>query len=107
MLLRAFPLHRPIIQEYQRILGRLSLGKIKGLAGSCDELASRRTEVLAIAENTTDLLNWYEATQRDQLSGTFERYFEMLDHPKPPPTSPVVDPIARTLDELEVEFATP
>ena len=107
LLLRAFPLHRPIIQEYQRILGRLSLGKIKGLAGSCDELASRRTEVLAIAENTTDLLNWYEATQRDQLSGTFERYFEMLDHPKPPPTSPVVDPIARTLDELEVEFATP
>ena len=106
LLLRAFPLHRPIIQEYQRILGRLSLGKIKGLAGSCDELASRRTEVLAIAENTTDLLNWYEATQRDQLSGTFERYFEMLDHPKPPPTSPVVDPIARTLDELEVEFAT-
>ncbi len=107
LLLRAFPLHRPIIQEYQRILGRLSLGKIKGLAGSCDELAARRTEVLAIAENTTDLLNWYEATQRDQLSGTFERYFEMLDHPKPPPASPVVDPIARTLDELEVEFATP
>ena len=107
LLLRAFPLHRPIIQEYQRILGRLSLGKIKGLAGSCDELAARRTEVLAIAENTTDLLNWYEATQRDQLSGTFERYFEMLDHPKPRPTSPVVDPIARTLDELEVEFATP
>jgi hypothetical protein len=65
------------------------------------------TEVLAIAENTTDLLNWYEATQREQLSGTFERDFEMLDHPQPPPTSPVVDPIARTLDELEVEFATP
>lgn len=107
LLLRAFPLHRPIIQEYQRILGRLSLGKIKGLAGVCDELAARRTEVLAIAENTTDLLNWYEATQREQLSGTFERYFEMLDHPKPPPASPVVDPIARTLDELEVEFATP
>lgn len=107
LLLRAFPLHRPIIQEYQRILGRLSLGKIKGLAGSCDELAARRTEVLAIADNTTDLLNWYEATQREQLSGTFERYFEMLDHPQPPPASPVVDPIARTLDELEVEFATP
>jgi len=107
LLLRAFPLYRPIIEEYQQVLGQLSLGKAKGLSAQCDALIARRREVLATAEAATDLLNWYEATQRGQLSGTFDRYFELLDTPGPSVPRPTEDPIARTLDELEEEFAVP
>lgn len=104
LLLRACPLHRPIIDEYQRVLGQLGLGKTAGLAARCEALAVRRRDVLATAEAATDLLNWYEATQRARLSGTFDRYFELLDAPAPPARGSVEDPISRSLDELEDEF---
>ena len=105
LLLRAFPLHRPIIEEYQQVFGLLAQGKTKGLADRCAGLATRRREVLATAEAVTDLLNWHEATQRSRLSGSFDRYFQMLDEPAPQPPRGTADPISRTLDELEVEFA--
>ena len=102
--LRAFPLHRPIIDAYQQVLGQIGQGKLKGLAARCEALAARRREVLATAEAATDLLNWYEATQRGHLSGSFERYFRMLETPAPARRSPADDPIAQSLDELEDEF---
>jgi len=102
--LRAFPLHRPIIEEYQQALGQLSLGKTNGLGPRFDDLAARRREVLATAEAANDLLNWYEATQRRHASGSFDRYFKLLESPAPSRRPSVEDPIARSLDELEEEF---
>jgi hypothetical protein len=107
LLLRAFPLHRPIIEEYQALLGQLALGKVNGLAARRDELAERRRALLTTADAATDLLNWYEATQRRQMSGTFDRYFQWLTSPPLPARSAVEDPIARSLDELEEEFDRP
>lgn len=102
--LRAFPLHRPIIDQYQQVLGQLGEGKLRGLAARCEELRARRREVLATAEAATDLLNWYEATQRSHLSGTFDRYFQLLEAPAAESSRAADDPIARSLDELEEEF---
>jgi len=107
LLLRAFPLHRPIIADYQRVLGQLSLGKTAGLAARCDTLARQRREVLATAEAATDLLNWYEATQRGQRSRSFDGYFQLLDASGARGRRTVEDPVSRTLDELEEEFEVP
>ncbi|MFN0130620.1 MAG: hypothetical protein ACKV19_28495 [Verrucomicrobiales bacterium] len=106
LLLRACPLYRPIIVEYQDVLGKLSLGKTADLAARCEQLASRRRALLATAEATSDYLNWYEATQRSQLSGSFASYFRRLEVPAAPPAAAkgMDDPIARSLEALEVEF---
>lgn len=107
LLLRAAPLHRPVIEAYQELFGQLAQGKTKGLDIRRDALAERRRQLLATAEAVGDLLNWYEATQRRELSGSFDRYFEWLERPPLPEGAPVEDPIARSLDELEEEFSTP
>jgi hypothetical protein len=107
LLLRAAPLHRPVIEAYQDLFGQLAQGKTKGLEVRREALAERRRQLLTTAEAVTDLLNWYEATQRRQLSGTFDRYFEWLENPPLPARPPVVDPISRSLDELEEEFSAP
>lgn len=105
LLLRACPLYRPIIVEYQDILGKLSQGKTADLAARCERLASRRRELLATAEATSDYLNWYEATQRPQLSGSFDAYFRRLQAPVAPAAAKAMeDPITRSLEALEVEF---
>jgi hypothetical protein len=103
LALRAFPLHRPLLDEYQQIIGLIIRGKTKGVAARLDSLAARRRDILTAVENVEDHLNWYQATQRPGASGSFDRYFRLLDElGEPPPKSD--DPITRYLDGIEQEF---
>ncbi len=105
LLLRANPLYRPIIEDYQSVFGQLSRGKTAGQAERCGDLAARRREVLATVEATSDFLNWYEATQRPGLSRSFDAYFKSLEAPAGPSArGHIDDAIARSMDEIEEEF---
>lgn len=103
---RAFPMHRPLLDDYQRVIGLLIKGKTKGLEEQLAHLAAQRREIIIASSRVEDLLNWHEATQRQRLSGSFDRYFQLLDELEKPPPRRANDPISRTLDELEEEFSS-
>lgn len=100
---RAFPLHRPMIRDYQAVLTLLANGKISGIDEKLAELAAARAELSGLAEEAVDYINWYEATQVKRRSGAFmvyKRVFEDLQRPLPPRR----DRLSKYLDELDKEF---
>ncbi|MED5585592.1 MAG: hypothetical protein VYB61_04495 [Verrucomicrobiota bacterium] len=102
---RAFPLHRPMIRDYQVVLQLLAKGKTSGLDAKLGELSRARVELAALAGQATDYVNWYEATQVERRSGAFNQYksvFKDLQLPLPPRR----DKLSRYLDQLDKEFRT-
>ena len=104
LLLRAHPFYRSLINDYQKQIARIGQHKGSGVADGLTELAVRRQKMLTDAKATEDYLDWFEATQRENFSGTFQQYLESaneLDHPAPARQ----DGISRYLDALEKEYA--
>jgi hypothetical protein len=101
--LRAFPLHRPVIEGYQQVLGLLIKGRTKGVAERLAKLTIQRKSIIETMTQAEDYLDWYEATQRTTPSGTFDLYFQRLDEfeSRRPKRD---DPISRYLDEIEREY---
>lgn len=100
---RAFPLHRPMIADYQILIEQIRVGKTKGVDERLAELAAGRVALLRSAQDATDYLNWYEATQVGRSSGAFDEYdraVEELRRPLPPRP----DSLSRLLDDLDKEF---
>ena len=100
---RAFPLHRPMIQDYQMILALLAKGKTSGIDEKLASLSAARAELAGLAGQATDYINWYEATQVERRSGAFTDYkraFEDLHRPLPPRR----DRLSKYLDQLDKEF---
>jgi len=100
---RAFPLHRPMIQDYQVILALLAKGKTSGVDEKLAALSAARAELAGLAGKATDYINWYEATQVERRSGAFSDYkraFEDLHRPLPPRR----DSLSKYLDQLDKEF---
>ncbi len=103
LALQAFPLHQPVLDGYQQILGSLLDGDTAHIPAMMADLATRRRELLDTAAAMEDHLNWYEATQRSGATGAFDGYFRLLDQlSQPPPRLP--DPFSLYLDEIEEEF---
>ena len=104
LMLRAHPIYRPIIQEYQDNVRSLAKGKSgKTLPATFQRLATTRQKLATALRGIEDHLDWYEATQSTTLSGAFEDYLEAageLEKPRPPRT----DAISRYLDEMEAEY---
>lgn len=101
---RAFPLHRPIIRDYQVVLQLLAKGKTSGLDEKLAALSAARSHLAGIAREAVDYMNWYEATQVDRRSGAFTQYdsvFKDLQRPLPPRR----DKLSRYLDQLDKEFS--
>lgn len=101
---RAFPMHRPIIQEYQLIIAELRKGKTKGLDERFAKLAAMRVELARAARDATDYLLHYQATQVGRMSGAFEEYksaVEELNTPLPPRD----DPLSKYLDDLDKHYS--
>ena len=58
---RAFPLHRPMIHEYQRVLLQIVSGNVKGLDQKLARLSKLRSLISRSTNDANDYLNWYEA----------------------------------------------
>jgi len=100
---RAFPLHRPMIYEYQKILLQIVAGKAKGLDQKLTRLTKLRSLIVRSSNDATDYLNWYEATQLKIRSRAFLNYQETLNDLNRP-LSPRNDKLSKYLDEIENEF---
>ena len=100
---RAFPLHRPMIYEYQKILLQIVAGKANGLDQKLTRLTKLRSLIVRSSNDATDYLNWYEATQLKIRSRVFLNYQETLNdlnRPLPPRN----DKLSKYMDEIENEF---
>ena len=105
--LRAHPLYRPLINDYQEALRNLTDGKkTKDTAAALERLAATRANLTVKLGEVEDYLNWYQATQMTERSGQFQDYLRTADRlAEPPPTR--ADAISRYLDALELEYSEP
>lgn len=100
---RAFPLHRPLIHEYQRVLLQLVEGDLKALDQRLVRLAKLRSLIFQSTNDANDYLNWYEATQLKMRSRAFMDYQRTLNDLNRP-LAPRDDNLSKYLDQIEREF---
>ncbi len=101
LMLRAHPVYRPLIQEYQTAVRLLAKGKPpKTLPTTLNRLASTREKLAATLRQIEDHLDWFQTTQSTSPSGAFDGYLKTADQlDQAPPPRP--DPLSRYLDEIE------
>jgi len=107
LAVKAHPLFRPVISEYDQLIGRLIANKSRGLAARLDVLESRRKEILGQVSELADYLNWYQATQMPVSSGAFVDYLGSMHSTSTPDvdvlgSSPEV---TEYLNSLEKDFS--
>jgi hypothetical protein len=72
----AHPVLRPLAREYQQIAALLARGKRRGIAKRLSHLEGTRKELAARMSDIDDYMNWFEATQMESESGTFNDYLK-------------------------------
>lgn len=93
---RSHPLLKPIVAEYRSIVSQLAeKPRRKNMEKRIDENGKILELLSQRSTQTSDYLNWFEATQLDTLSGQFP---EITD---PPRAEPRTDPITRHMDAIE------
>ena len=60
---RANPMSRPVVQEYQNIAFRLARGKTSGIAARLKRVKNARELLVGRVQEIDDYMNWFEATQ--------------------------------------------
>lgn len=102
--LRAHPLYRPVVDEYQALLKALSAGKKeKEAAGVLYSLAALRRKLQQDLRKAEDYLDWQEATQGTGISGAFDGYLR-AEEELTRPAAPRRDPLSRYLNLMEGEY---
>ena len=76
MLLAAHgnPVLRSVVQDYERLVAQLALGKNHAVTARLAELKILRAKLSARMNEVDDYMNWFEATQLSARSGLFEDY---------------------------------
>ncbi len=104
LMLRAHPVYRPIIKEYQDAVRQLAKGNTaKNLPATLGRLATTREKLAATIQGIEDQLDWYEATQSSQSSGAFEGYLKAAEGSEQPRHTRQ-DALSHYLDEVEAEL---
>ncbi|MDQ3313020.1 MAG: hypothetical protein M3505_00030 [Verrucomicrobiota bacterium] len=100
---RANPLYRPVLTEYQRIIGLLARGKTNRISERLAKARGAREQINRRMGGIEDYMNWFEATQARSTSGAFHDYFQAAElatkqkrHRR--------DPISVYLDALEAQL---
>ncbi len=105
--IRANALFRPVLSEYEQILGRLIRGKTGDIPERLASVEALRKRVLQRAGAISDYLNWYEATQLGVPSKDFESFMRAskdISAEGPSRSSTQAKRISEYLDQLEAEF---
>jgi hypothetical protein len=76
---RAHPLMRPIVREYQEIASLMAVPKWRGLTRRLSEVKALRDQVAAHMNKIDDYMNWFEATQLTNKSGSFTGYLKAAE----------------------------
>ena len=98
---RANPVCRPIIIEYQRIASTLARGKTSGIGRRLTRLSNAREMLTARVQQIDDYMNWFEATQSSARSGSFVDYLRAAEKSA---TTHRRDAISVYLDSIETQF---
>jgi hypothetical protein len=102
---QASPLMRDAIAAYQTLVVELAHHQSTHLKTRLANLADYRTRLSAHMDQIADYLNWYEATQRTQASGSFDEYIRTADQIDNDPGPQRTDPISKYMDSVEQELA--
>ena len=101
---RCFPSYRPLIAEYQLALGGIVKNTTPDLAAKLEDLATRRTTMMAKAQRARDYLDWFEITRARETSGAFDDYMRLKDRLKANPRRRT-DPLSTYLDRMDAIFS--
>jgi len=104
---RAFPMHRPILGDYDRLLLRLIAGDAKDATENLMALDRRRTELLERMTKVTDHLNWFVATEIQPAGDEFAGYAAALDLLRRMEARRRQDAVTSYLDAMERQLAAP
>ena len=99
------PLMRDVIGAYQTLVAQLCAHKSHDLKSRLDALADYRSRLSAHMDQIADYMNWYEATQRTQASGSFDEYIRTADRLDKDAAPPRSDPISKYMDSIEQQLA--
>jgi hypothetical protein len=100
---RCFPLHRPLIAEYQAILNEIAANKPKNIDERLSQLTNARQSMNQRIRRAHDFLEWFEITRARETSGEFEDYLALKDRLKAN-TELRNDPVSNYLDRLDKVF---
>lgn len=104
LLPRANVLFRPIIQDYVAVIADLQSGRTKGVDERLAALRSRTAKAYQQAKAVQDHLDWFEASETKNYSGTFDDYLDLpaqIEKELPARN----DPLSQYLDAMDAEFA--
>ncbi len=100
---RCFPSFRPIIADYQKILGELAEGKVKKLDERIEELAAVREQMVRNAADGSDYIDWFIITRARSASGEFSDYLKLKKELRREPNHHN-DPLSLYLDGMQEAF---
>jgi hypothetical protein len=101
--IRANPVMRPIVREFQQIAALLARGKRKRIIERLARLQMTHTKLVARMNDVNDYMNWFEATQSNSRSGVFADYLKAAgDSQIPAPRRR--DALSVYLDSLAEQF---
>jgi hypothetical protein len=101
---RCFPAYRPLIAEYQVVLGAIGRNKTRKSDAQLTQLQDNRNSLRTIASRARDYLDWFEITRARETSGVFEDYLRLKDRLQAQPHNRS-DNLSIYLDRLNLVFA--
>jgi len=100
---RCFPSYRPLLADYQKVLGDIAKNKIKDIPKRLAVLEETRATMLARAARARDYLDWFEITRARETSGAFDDYLRLKDRLKANPHHRK-DDLSEYLDRMDRIF---
>jgi hypothetical protein len=100
---RCFPSYRPLLTDYQSLLGAIARNKTKDTAARLDQLQQTRATMLSRAARARDYLDWFEITRARETSGAFDDYLRLKERLKTQ-TRHRDDGISAYLDRMDAVF---
>lgn len=101
---RCFPSYRPILAEYQIVLGNLGRNQTDTVATTLTALDERRAVMVAKAERARDILDWVEISSARETSGAFDDYMRLKAGLKANPHRRS-DELSKYLDRMDAIFS--
>ena len=99
-----FPLYRPVFDRYCAVIEKIASKKIEGVDAELADLQELRGKIRNTLVQTSDYLNFFEATRAPERSKAFDEYSKMRRELEEKPSPRRNDRITRYLDYLEPEF---
>lgn len=101
---RCFPSYRPLLAEYQVILGSIAKNKTKDVAMQLVKLDERRSTMTAKALRGRDYLDWFEITRANKPSDEFDDYLRLKQRLEANPRRRD-DNLSKYLDRMDAIFS--